>query len=81
MGVSLQIIEDRISYKVDTPENISGTLYVALYDSSGKLVGIKRNAAEGSFDELLSGKYKVKAFIWNDDMIPGTEYAEELCSL
>lgn len=81
MDVSVQVFENGISYSVDVPENVSGTLYAALFAGSGKLVGIKQNTAEGSFDELSGGEYKIKAFIWNDDMSPETEYAEGSCSL
>lgn len=56
---------DTISYTAETNTK-QGTLYVALYDDDGVLQSVKMNNPESVFENIESGNYEVKAFLWND---------------
>lgn len=49
-------------YSTDTPYN----MYVAVYDSNERLIGTRINTAEGSFEGLPNGEYKISCYIWNE---------------
>ncbi|MGN0162160.1 MAG: LamG-like jellyroll fold domain-containing protein, partial [Candidatus Ornithomonoglobus sp.] len=49
-------------YGASTPYD----MYVALHDDSGKLISVKKNQADGSFDGLENGSYKVSCYIWDN---------------
>ncbi|MGM9936073.1 MAG: LamG-like jellyroll fold domain-containing protein, partial [Candidatus Ornithomonoglobus sp.] len=48
-------------YGASTPYD----MYIALHDDSGKLISVKKNQAEGSFDGLENGSYRVSCYIWD----------------
>ncbi len=52
-------------------ENLSlGTAFVALYDKSGKLLDIKRASQTDAVSLEGTEYYLVKAFLWDDNMMP-----------
>ncbi|MGN0182274.1 MAG: LamG-like jellyroll fold domain-containing protein, partial [Candidatus Ornithomonoglobus sp.] len=50
------------SYGAATPYD----MYIALHDSSGRLISVKKNEANGSFDGLEDGSYNVSCYIWDN---------------
>ena len=63
-AVTAEAKNGTVTFDSEYDESCGYDMYIALYDSDGRLAGLEKNAASGAF-AAESGTYTLKAFFWN----------------